>query len=104
MKKSILILGAAVLPLVACNGPEKGTERLDSDASAATDEVQEELDPNDPNVLVCPVTGAMQRLEPATPAENMDGRHFQTHSGIDSTNISGLEEILVWPGLVQHCN
>lgn len=70
MKKSILILGAVALPLVACNGPEKGAERLDSDASAATEEVQEELDPNDPNVLVCPVTGAMQRLEPGD-----DGYH-----------------------------
>ena len=48
MKKSILIIGALALPLVACNGPEKGAERLDSDASVATEEVQEELDPNDP--------------------------------------------------------
>ena len=70
MKNSILILGALALPLVACHGPEKGAERLDSDASVATEEVQEELDPNDPNVLVCPVTGAMQRLEPGD-----DGYH-----------------------------
>lgn len=70
MKKTILILSAAVLPLVACNTPEQGAERLDADASVATDELEEELDPNDPNVLVCPVTGAMQRLEPGD-----DGYH-----------------------------
>lgn len=32
---------------------------------ASADEMAEELDPNDPDVLVCPVTGQMQRKSDA---------------------------------------
>lgn len=31
---------------------------------ASADEMEEELDPNDPDVLQCPVTGALQRRAP----------------------------------------
>lgn len=62
MKKSLLILTTLALPLVACTSPETTSEPVDAMVSA--EETEEELDPNDPNVLVCPVTGAMQRLEP----------------------------------------
>lgn len=40
---------------------------------ASTDEVEEELDPNDPNVLQCPVTGALQRIDPT--GEGVDEHH-----------------------------
>jgi hypothetical protein len=36
---------------------------------ASTEEMTEELDPNDPNVMVCPVTGQMQRIDDADAGE-----------------------------------
>lgn len=44
---------------------------------ASTDEIEEELDPNDPDVLQCPVTGALQRR---APLEDGADEH---HGGMD---------------------
>lgn len=70
MKNTLLSLPIALLPLLAaCTSPEKTTADP-ADAMVSTDETEEQLDPNDPNVMVCPVTGAMQRIQPGE-----DGYH-----------------------------
>lgn len=51
---------------------QESAETLDT-MSVSTDEVTEELDPNDPDVMVCPVTGQMQRKSDAGGATHGDG-------------------------------
>jgi hypothetical protein len=55
-----LSLAFLALPMVAaCASNETATpEPVATDTKASVD--TQELDPNDPNVEVCPVTGAMQ--------------------------------------------
>lgn len=48
-----------LLPLVACASSDSAApERLPAAAEASVD--TQELDPNDPNVEQCPVTGALR--------------------------------------------
>ncbi|MEM6674317.1 MAG: hypothetical protein AAF726_15840 [Planctomycetota bacterium] len=66
----IKIAAALALPLaVACTTPEQASEPVEPQAAATPttegSETAEVLDPNDPDVLVCPITGAMQRKSDA---------------------------------------
>lgn len=54
---------------------QESTESLET-MEASADELEEELDPNDPDVMVCPVTGAMERRKPA-------GEESESHHGGD---------------------
>ena len=68
---------ALAVPFVlsACVTGEKDTAEPIETGEAATEETapEEELDPNDPNVLVCPVTGIMQRID-----DDAGGHHSDT--------------------------
>ena len=48
----------------------------DQVTEASTDEVIEELDPNDPDVMVCPVTGQMQRKSDASGSTHGTGTNL----------------------------
>lgn len=48
-------------PVESGEGVQASTETVEEGADAAP--AEEELDPNDPNVMVCPVTGIMQRVD-----------------------------------------
>lgn len=62
MTRLQLLLVAAALPFfTACTSD--GDTAAEPVAAAVEGESGEELDPNDPNVLVCPVTGVMQRID-----------------------------------------
>jgi len=64
MNRNILfvsILSASFL--ASCKSTNADTAEP-MDAMVSTEEVEETLDPNDPNVMVCPVTGAMERIDP----------------------------------------
>jgi len=57
MNRSKTLLAALALPLfVACTSPETTEEPVNVQVEADA----QELDPNDPNVEQCPVTGALQ--------------------------------------------
>ncbi len=49
---------------------EESSEKM-ATMEASAEEMEEELDPNDPDVLVCPVTGVMSKKSDATG----DGAH-----------------------------
>ncbi|MEM1448446.1 MAG: hypothetical protein AAF957_11965 [Planctomycetota bacterium] len=64
MRHSKTLLTAALVSLLAaCSNPEKAAEPVNAEVASSGAETQE-LDPNDPNVLVCPVTGAMELKKP----------------------------------------
>ena len=61
MRHSKTLLTAALVSLLAaCSNPEKAAEPVNAEVATSDAEETVELDRNDPNVLVCPVTGAMQ--------------------------------------------
>lgn len=64
MQKSLLISSLCILPfLVGCEST-RGVQTSDTaEMQASTEEVEVALDPNDPNVMVCPVTGAMELID-----------------------------------------
>lgn len=65
MIRSTTILSALALSfLAACTSPEKADEPVSAQVTTDGESVEEELDPNDPNVQQCPVTGALSRIDP----------------------------------------
>ncbi len=78
MIRSTTILSALALSfLAACTSPEKAEEPVSAQVTTDGETVTEELDPNDPNVEQCPVTGALKRIDPDAEAsahgEGMEG-------------------------------
>ncbi|MEM9381521.1 MAG: hypothetical protein AAGB93_16320 [Planctomycetota bacterium] len=68
MRHSKTLLTVALVSLVAaCSNTEKAAEPVNAEVASDPAETQE-LDPNDPNVLQCPVTGALQ-------LKDADGEH-----------------------------
>ena len=77
MTRSKTLLALLALPLVtACTNPEKADEPV----QAQVDGDVQELDPNDPNVMQCPVTGALQLKSDADGSTHGDMEmHGETH-------------------------
>ena len=75
MPKTLQILAGSALVLTAsCTSTKNSATPIEAgdDVQASTEQVEETssdeaapeaLDPNDPNVMVCPVTGIMQRVD-----------------------------------------
>ncbi len=64
MTRNILIVSILVAPFLGSCKSTNSDPAEPLDAMVSTEEVEETLDPNDPNVMVCPVTGAMERIDP----------------------------------------
>ncbi len=63
---ALVLIAPAFLTSCASDRGGVDVDRVgDASVDAAAEEV-EELDPNDPNVMVCPVTGVMQRIDDET--------------------------------------
>lgn len=63
MTRNILIVSILAAPFLGSCKSTSADSPEPIDAMVSTDEVEETLDPNDPNVMVCPVTGAMERID-----------------------------------------
>ena len=67
MTRLSIAVAASLLPFLAACASD-GDHVQEPVSAEVSGEAEEELDPNDPNVLMCPVTGVMQRID-----EDADG-------------------------------
>lgn len=63
MTRNILIVSILAAPFLGSCKSTSADSAESLDAMVSTEEVAETLDPSDPNVETCPVTGAMRRID-----------------------------------------
>ncbi|QDV08893.1 hypothetical protein Poly30_44480 [Planctomycetes bacterium Poly30] len=73
MTRIKIALAALAVPFLMASCVTDRSQESAETMEVSTDEVVEELDPNDPDVMQCPVTGALQRRSDTDGSTHGDG-------------------------------